>query len=207
LFLKSSILISFGVKISVIAKPMAFRIFQELIFVVVSKAYFLRKFIKSYSFLLSIKMNDKNKVSIERKIIDTLRNPTSARQLKYLGLDLIANELNQALLINLARRYGLEHKLGYLVDISASAAKKARISSYTGLTKLSESLKRRELTWEYLENTLPEYAKRIMADAPQSKYNEKWRIYSSLNPEELHDWIQLYGVKKDAKVVSRSRSY
>jgi hypothetical protein len=171
----------------------------HLIFVVVSANTYI-KFIKSVCSLSFMK-------KIEERIIETLKNPDSARQIKYLSLDLIANGINLGALIELATIHKVENKLGYLAEISAIAAKKAGIDSYRKLNRLVAALGNASRDWEYLEATLPDYAKRIIANSPQSEYNKKWKIYSALRPEDLHDWVKLYGLKQNAPVLSESRTY
>ncbi|MBW2990121.1 hypothetical protein KY348_00275 [Candidatus Woesearchaeota archaeon] len=144
---------------------------------------------------------------IEEIIINTLRNPKSARQIKYLALDLLSNALNINVLADLAKKHNIENRMGYLAEISAIAAKKEGLSSYSKLNKLKNQLSNGKRSWAYLEPTLPEYAKRIIADNPQTKYNRKWKVYSTLKPKEICDWVKLYGLKKNAPSLSRQGAY
>lgn len=138
----------------------------------------------------------------EIDIINIFRR-ADTRQLKYLTLDLIKESYDPRLLAELAEKYGISQKFGYLAEITAIAADKNRLKESSKLYKLVNLLYKKFTSWQSLHSDLPEYAKNLIKNDSSSKLNNKWKIYSTWEPSSLDDWIDLYITEKYATASRR----
>lgn len=132
---------------------------------------------------------------IEQKIIDRFACTKSSREIKHIGLDLLAEEYNPKVLARLAKQNGLQQRLGYLADIAAEAGQIHGLVTQR-IRDLSTLLYSSPERWEFLNLHLPEFAINMLKQSPESYYNKKWKIYANLQPVELADWVDLYITKK-----------
>lgn len=134
-------------------------------------------------------------MTIEEEMIKILKNPAERNDLGYLALDLITREYDILRIAGLAKQEGLPGQLGYLSEIIALALEKMGVSGSERLYRLSEILYENSLKWGYLNPNMPDFAKRIFCNGSQPKLNKKWKIWGTITPEEMEDWISLYGGK------------
>ena len=132
------------------------------------------------------------KMTLEEEIIRTLKNPTLRGDLKYLALDLIRGNYDSSKLIELAKNEGVHGQLGYLTEVTAIASEKAGIPGSNKLYELSKSLLNSDLSWQYLNPNLPDFAKRMLCKDAQTELNKKWKVWTRLVPEEMKEWVSLY---------------
>lgn len=128
----------------------------------------------------------------EEKIISILKNPSLRGDLKDLSLKLIAHDYDLTKLVELARQEGLSSQLGYLSEVTAIALERKGIPQSKKLYILSEYLYSVNLNWQYLNPNIPDFAKRIFRCSAQTVLNKKWRMWGTITPEEIEDWISLY---------------
>jgi hypothetical protein len=133
----------------------------------------------------------------DEHIINELTNSKDSRQIKYLALDLITGEYDPQILAQLAKQNNIETRLGYLSDVIIQAAENTEIDIQR-IKQLSSLLYNTPQNWLFLDPNLPDFAKTILKESPQTALNSKWKIYSNLTPAEIKDWIDLYISKKYA---------
>lgn len=133
----------------------------------------------------------------EKKIIDQLIRSKDSREIKYIGLVLLTEEYKPEKLARLAEENDLQTRLGYLSDVVTQAAEKMGLNTQK-TRRLSTLLYNTPQNWIYLDPHLPDFAKRIVKKSSQTALNDKWKIYSNLNPKDIEDWIDLYIVRKHA---------
>lgn len=131
----------------------------------------------------------------EESLIDKLKGYvfSEGENICYFGIDLITEEYDPLKLAEIARKNGLAQRLGYLAEVCAQAARDTNIPEQKKLTSLYEALEDSFKDWEHLNPLSPEWGKRIdMHEHNQTELNKKWKIYTTLRPEEIEDWIDLY---------------
>jgi hypothetical protein len=144
-------------------------------------------------------------VSSEYALVNAIKNAKSSRAIKYDAIDLVTNIYDPAILAREAVIAGINHKVGYLADVAAQAAEhKGLPEAASKLYSLAEKLyQTAQKGWSFLNDSSPEFAKRILASSPLSELNKKWKIYSTLSPKDLEDWIDLYVTKGYAATSRR----
>ena len=134
----------------------------------------------------------KLKLSLEREIIKTLKNPVLRNALKYLVLDLITEQYDHDKLIKLAKKEGLSSRLGYLAETTAIALEMDNLPESKKLYSLSKALYENFTDWQYIKPNMPDFAKRIFKSSPQPALNKKWKIWGIISSEETYEWIKLH---------------
>lgn len=131
----------------------------------------------------------------ERWLIERIDNPNSARDFNYLALELIVNSYDASQLIGLSQGRDSGRKLGYLADISADGIKETDSQKYQWLKSLSDALYKKPSDWIFLE-PLSKPGQKLLEESlsisPARPYNVKWKIYTTLGPADVMEWVPLY---------------
>ena len=141
----------------------------------------------------------------EYNLVDGVKNSDS-RGYKHLAIDLVTETYDASTLAKEAIKAGVGCKLGYLADIAAQASEKKRLPEIASkLYNLANELYScATLThWHFLDASLPDFAKRILASAPLGELNKKWKVYAGLDSKEVEDWISLYVTQEYAATSRR----
>ena len=116
----------------------------------------------------------------------------------YFGIDLITEDYNPVRLAELAKKQDLSQRLGYLAEVCAQAAEVTHIPEESKLTRLYKSLEDSFEEWQHLESEDWGDAiikSRMERGSLDASIRKKWKIYSTLELEEIEDWIDLYVTK------------
>jgi len=135
-----------------------------------------------------------NEKRLEKKLIRKLQKASSTREFKFLALDLIETDFNIMVLAGLAQPNKVRAKLGYLAELTAKACENTGLEQSPKLYHLAGLLYHDHLSWQHLNPFMPDFGKRIISRNPQTRFNQKWKIYSTLIPEQLQEWISLYKI-------------
>ncbi|MBW2972993.1 hypothetical protein KY346_01220 [Candidatus Woesearchaeota archaeon] len=151
-------------------------------------------------------------MGFEENAINLIKNASSdcegshSRNLKYIALDLLTESYNVQHLAARAKEEGIAQRLGYICDVTAKAAQISAIPA-SKASQLAQELYRAPTNWQYLDSTLPDFAKRIIAhSSSQTELNNKWKVYAAFTPTELTDWIDLYITEEYATTPKRQRA-
>lgn len=128
----------------------------------------------------------------EEQIISVLEEAVSSRQLKFLALDLVMKDLDVVKLARLAEGLSAPNRLGFLAEVGAIASRSKGMRVSDKLYKLAEALYRNDYAWVHLNPNSPKYAKKIISEGEHSPLGEKWKVYDTLEPKHIEDWISLY---------------
>jgi len=130
------------------------------------------------------------------EIMAVLKNPSHRGDLRYLTLFLIAGKYDVSGLTALAKQEGVASQLGYLSEVAAIASERRGLCSKK-LYELSRDLYTANGNWQFLDSTIPVFARRIISSGPKTDLNKKWRIWDTLGPDDIGDWISLYHIKNE----------
>ncbi len=122
----------------------------------------------------------------------------NSRELNYLALDLITESYNPNLILELAKKNGINQRLGYLAEVAFLTLKENKLDNNQNLTNLVDFLYQDFDKWRFLNPNLPNYGKFILKEN-KNALNLKWKVYSRLDTKELSDWIDLYITEDYAK--------
>ena len=135
----------------------------------------------------------------EQKLVDRLKEILSKKEnICYFGIDLITEDYNPVRLAELAKDDGLAQRLGYLAEVCAQAANVTHIPEEEKLTSLYKALEDSFDKWQRLQSGgwgIEVIISRMDRGSLDKKIRKKWKIYSTLEPEEIEDWIDLYVTK------------
>ena len=148
----------------------------------------------------------------EENVIKIIKDASSecegshSRNFKYLALDLITESYDVRRLANMAKEEGVAQRLGYICDVAARAAEISEVPA-SNASQLVQELADVSKTWQYLDPTLPDFAKHILSCSFSKKeLNNKWKVYSAFMPIELTDWIDLYITEEYVTTPKRQRA-
>lgn len=138
-------------------------------------------------------------MTFEDEVIALMEKPCASREaiysrdLQYMAIDLITEFFDASGLAEKAKSAKVSQRLGYLCDVTAEAAKSRGLNDAASkLYDLAKRLYYSPAEWQYLDSYLPDFAKRIFISRPSSDIDLKWKIYDTINPEEIAEWIDLY---------------
>ncbi len=148
----------------------------------------------------------------EENVIKIIKDASSecegphSRNFKYLALDLITESYDVRRLANMAKEEGVAQRLGYICDVAARAAEISEVPA-SNASQLVQELAGVAKNWQYLDPTLPDFAKQILSHpSSQTELNNAWKLYTALTPIELTDWIDLYITENYATTPKRQRA-
>lgn len=135
----------------------------------------------------------------EKLLIDKLKKYVfNEDNICYFVVDLINKSYNPLRLAELARKENLSQRLGYLAEVSAESARVVHLNNQSEkLTRLYRALEDNFQEWQHLQPNADHRIKEIIKSRTESGglngiARERWKIYSTLDLEEVERWIDLY---------------
>ncbi|MBW2968977.1 hypothetical protein KY314_02575 [Candidatus Woesearchaeota archaeon] len=144
---------------------------------------------------------------IEEEIIRIMKNPIKnrySRILLFLAVELINKNINyeKLELITLKSGTNVQQRFGYLCEITSKAARETGFNEKANeLYRLSERLYKKNFSWNFLNNVLPNFAKKIFISRETPELNAKWKIRDIWTVNDIKDYINLYLVYFSKKNV------
>ncbi|MBN1644542.1 hypothetical protein JW851_00680 [Candidatus Woesearchaeota archaeon] len=134
----------------------------------------------------------------EEELIEFMKKASPGQEheysmdIKYLALDLITGKFNCNTLAKKAKKSDVNHRLGFLCEITARAAKTKGFKNYKRIYNLVNKLYTKPARPQYLDPTLADFGKRILDSSQENELNKKWQVRSSLNEQDIIKWIELH---------------
>jgi len=124
--------------------------------------------------------------------------------IKYFALDLIAETFDYETLAKSAVSQGVNHRLGFLCELTARAAAELNESEASKrLYNLVNALYTQPNQWQYLDPELPDFGKRMLDVSEQNELNKKWYVKSTLTYIDIVKWANVHSVKNNVTASQR----
>ncbi|MBU3907118.1 MAG: hypothetical protein KKA64_02600 [Nanoarchaeota archaeon] len=135
-------------------------------------------------------------MGIEDDTLSEFRKIEGAKECKYFCTELIVKTANPNFNPYKFAQFCTQEekqKLGYLSDLILNLKEDNVLKqrTYKNLEKLSELFKDQYPQWVHISAKSKE-VKRWMEQEPMDSLNYKWRVYPTILPEDIFDWLDLY---------------
>ncbi|MBW2969283.1 hypothetical protein KY314_04160, partial [Candidatus Woesearchaeota archaeon] len=146
-------------------------------------------------------------MGFEEDTINVMKTPVKgnySRILLLLAVELINNKIDYNKLERITKESGtdIKQRFGYLCEITAWAAKNTGFNKKAEeLYQLSEKLYEKDFSWNFLNNVLPDFAKKIFISRATPEINIKWKIRDICSVSDVKEYIDLYLIYYSGKNV------
>lgn len=126
----------------------------------------------------------------EKTLAEHIANPHE--NIKYVGLELLSQKYDPRKLVQEVEVLNATQQLKYLATVASEAAKikgykSASIDYLATAVKIPENP-----DWVHLQPNVDIRARRVIEKYPKTERETSYKVHSTLTPEELADWIDLY---------------
>lgn len=136
---------------------------------------------------------------LTKREIDLFENAKDIREIQYLGTRLVDEQCGYEpeKIAEYAIRKGYASRLGYLAETALEAAKNRGLKGLEKAERLVELLySHRDEDYTFLfpfsDSEFDRKIRNLTMHKSTSSKNEKWHVYSFLNPSDISEYIELY---------------